>query len=171
MFLFTIRFDATERRVKIGGGDFFIIDAAVHSSHLVLHCQPPKHTAVHSNSPLLQNDCNTVNCLHSWIVSGRRCEVRVTEPREIPTASPQSKYRRFISKLLHLLKGNVSLLLIKLLLSMWSSFSLLSMGELLRRLNKLNFERATRGLTGSTLSFCQFFVIYKRAGRRDGDKK
>lgn len=159
-----------ELRLGVGGGLFYYWCGGAQLTSGVTLPAPQTHSSA-QQFPLLQNDCNTVNCLHSWIVSGRRCQVRVTEPREIPTASPQSKYRRFISKLLHLLKGNVSLLLIKLLLSMWSSFYLLSKGELLRRLNKLNFEGATRGLTGSTLSFCQFFVIYQRAGRQDGDKK
>lgn len=128
----------------------------MHSSHLVLHCQPPNSA---QQSPL-QNDCNTVNCLHSGIVSGRVCQVQVTEPCEIPTVSPESKYRQFISKLLHPLKGNVSLLLIKLLLSMLSSFSWhksASNGGLLHCRNNLNpkgyYKDISQGLMGLTLSF------------------
>lgn len=86
----------------------------------------------------------------------------VTEPREIPTASPQSKYRRFISKLLHLLKGNVSLLLIKLLLSMLSSSRCLVWESYCTVWTNSILKRATRGLTGLTLSFCQFFFLFTK---------
>ena len=91
----------------------------------------------------------------------------VTEPREIPTASPQSKYRRFISKLLHLLKGNVSLLLIKLLLSMLSSSRCLVWESYCTVWTNSILKRATRGLTGLTLSFCQFFFFYLQKGRSE----
>lgn len=135
MFLFTIRFDATERRVKIR--ETFLLLMLRCTAHIWCYTANPQ--TVHSNPPL-QNNCNTVNCLHSWIVSGRCCQVQVTEACEILTLSLQSKYRQFISKLLHPLNGNVSLLLIKLLLSMLSSFSWhksASMGGLLHCLNNL----------------------------------
>lgn len=99
VFLFTIRFDATERRVKIRETCLLLMPRCM--AHIWCCTANPPNTA--KQTPL-QNDCNAVSRRHTWIVSGRCCQLQVAQPCEISTLSPPSKRGRLISQLLRLLK-------------------------------------------------------------------
>lgn len=110
MFLFTIRFDATVRRVKIR--ETFLLLMLWCTAHIWCYTASPQ--TVHSLSfcrvTATLSIVNTVELLVADAV-GSKLQGLV----KFQQFSPQCKYRQFRSKLMCLLKGKVSLLLIKLL--------------------------------------------------------